>query len=328
MSYRDNSAPVRQADYVTLSLQAPARTVALLHQGAIQTPFILRDGNATFINGTIDYDNLESRPGDFGAAIVISDALNDAFDASPLPTAHFAMLRLEDVSVQTQALRLKAIVEYLASQGVPYGIGVIPDQLIKGQNLSTLKQDPELVSVLRFAQSNGATIILHGLHHSFNSPEDFEFWDQAHHRPLPQDSPAWMDAKISQGLQLERDAGLQPKMWETPHYSASRVDYGEVSKFFKTAWEERDPNGWLPWPLQRDAFGAQLLPENLGYVANDGSTTVADQLAIAKLLLMCRGCIAAGFLHPSTVPLEDVRQYVSGLRALGYHFADPKQFVQ
>ena len=327
-NYRGHAVEVWQSDYVKLAVAAPAEAVAEFTIGVQAAPYVVRDGSATFINGTIDYDRLEARPQTFGQAALIADVLNDALGAQPLSDEHFAMLRLEDVSVQTQATRLKAIVEYLAAQGVPYGIGLIPDQLIKGQTLSTLDQDPELVAVLTYAQTHGATIILHGLHHSFNSPEDFEFWDQLHRRPLAVDSAQWMDGKIAQGLKTERDLGLKPRMWETPHYSASSTDYGEVTKYFSVAWEDREPNGWLPWPLQRDVYGVTLLPENLGYVANDGSTTVDNQLAIAKELLICRGCIAAGFLHPATIPLEVFEKYVQGLRTLGYHFADPGEFVR
>ena len=328
VAYRGTSAGVRQADYVNLTLQAPARSIADIKLGATSVPYIVQDGNATFINGTLDYDRLEARPAAFGQAILVSDALNDALHAGPLPAGHFAMLRLEDVSVQTPALNLRSIVDYLNSEGIPYGVGVIPDQLVKGQTLRTLDEEPELVSALTFAQSHGGTIILHGLHHSFNSPEDFEFWDAVRRGPLPQDSAAWMDQKLTQGLQIEHANGLRPKMWETPHYSASDVDYTEVSRYLSAAWEQRRPNGWLPWPLQRDVYGATLLPENLGYVAVDGTTTVDDQLAIAKLLLACRGCIAAGFLHPSTVSVATVQRYVNGLRELGYTFTDPAEFLQ
>lgn len=327
-SYRGITVPVFQSDFVQVTTRPPAEVLATLEAGGQRIPYIVRDGNATFINGTIDYDHLEARPRAFGNAIVISDALGDALHANPIETRHVAMLRLEDVSVQTQALRLKEYAEYLDAEHVAYGIGVIPDQLIKGQPLSTLNEDPELVQVLGYAQTHGATIILHGLHHSFNSPEDFEFWDAVHKRPLPQDSAAWMDGRIAAGLNIEKNLGLNPRMWETPHYSASSTDYREVAKVFPAAWEQRDPNGWLPWVLQRDQFGSRLLPENLGYVANDGSTTVSDQLAIAKELLVCRGCIAAGFLHPATIPVSDLREYVSGMRALGYHFIDPGQFAQ
>ncbi|GAC1387847.1 MAG: hypothetical protein NVSMB31_00830 [Vulcanimicrobiaceae bacterium] len=327
VTYHGTTVPVKQADYVKLNVTTPATVVSTLSSGAEQGAYIVRDGAATFINGTIDFDELGSRPSAFGQSIVIADALNDALRAAPVADSRIAMLRLEDVSVQTPALRLKAIVDYLAAEHVPYGLGLIPDQLIRGQVLSTLSQDPELVTVLRFAQSHGGTIILHGLHHSFNSAEDFEFYDQQHHRPLAQDSRVWMDDRISQGLKIERSLGLEPRMWETPHYTASPLDYEEVQKYFHVAWEQRIPDGWLPWPLQRDAFGMTLLPEDLGYVAYDGSTTVQDQLAIAKLLLLCRGCVAAGFLHPSTVPLGDVQAYVTGLRGLGYHFADPGEFL-
>jgi hypothetical protein len=43
--------------------------------------------------------------------------------------------------------------------------------------------------------------------------------------------------------------------------------------------------------------------------------------------LVCQGCLAAGFIHPNTVAVEDVRKYVDGLRGLGYVFVDPAQAV-
>jgi hypothetical protein len=100
-----------------------------------------------------------------------------------------------------------------------------------------------------------------------------------------------------------------------------------VSEFFSSTWELRDPVNWLPWPLRRDEYGALVLPENLGYVSLDGRKTVADQLARARELLVCRSCLAAGYLHPSTVWIEDVQAYVEGLRRLGYVFVDPAQAV-
>jgi hypothetical protein len=121
---------------------------------------------------------------------------------------------------------------------------------------------------------------------------------------------------------------LTPQIWETPHYSASPIDYGVISEFFGAAWEIREPIGWLPWVLRRDQYRSLLLPENLGYVSLDGTNTVADQLVRAKELLVCQGCLAAGFLHPSTIWIEAVREYVNGLRELGYVFVDPAQAVR
>ena len=115
---------------------------------------------------------------------------------------------------------------------------------------------------------------------------------------------------------------------ETPHYAASPVDYGVVSELFGAAWEVREPIGWLPWVLRRDQYRTMLLPENLGYVSVDGTKTAADQLTRAKELLVCRSCLAAGFLHPSTIWIEAVREYVNGLRDLGYFFVDPAQALR
>jgi hypothetical protein len=38
--------------------------------------------------------------------------------------------------------------------------------------------------------------------------------------------------------------------------------------------------------------------------------------------------LAAGFLHPSTIWIEAVREYVDGLRDLGYVFVDPAQALR
>jgi uncharacterized protein YdaL len=220
-------------------------------------------------------------------------------------------------------------VRYLAAAHVPFGIGVIPDLRVKGKAISPLGDNRELLKVLRRVEQQGATTILHGLHHccSSDSAEGYEFWDVDHNAPLSLDSAAWMRSTVAEALADLTSLGLHPAMWETPHYSASPVDYQAVSEFFAASWELRRPIGWLPWALKRDRYGAMLLPENLGYISLDGTKTVTDQLERARELLVCQGCLAAGFIHPNTVPTEDVRKYVEGLRDLGYVFVDPAQAV-
>ena len=178
---------------------------------------------------------------------------------------------------------------------------------------------------LRWGQAHGATLILHGLHHCCSSQdaEGYEFWDADDNAPIANDSTNRMRAVIAEGLRDETSLGLQPVMWETPHYSASPTDYRVVSEFFSKAWELRRPVGWLPWVLRRDQYGEIILPENLGDVANDGTHTVSDQLARAHEMLVCGDCTAVGFIHPGMVPVRDVVAYVEGLRKLGYVFADP-----
>ena len=324
--YKERSFPCPLPDLLNFKIEAPARLVAdyaLPDKTAL--PYIVQDGDALFVNGEISFDSGEAAWR--GAMLTVCDAIAQFIAAQPLPGRPQAMLRLEDVSALTPYRQLDSIVQYLAATRVPYGIGVIPDLRLKGKTVRPLSDNGELLDILRRAEQHGATTVLHGLHHccSSDNVEGYEFWDADRNAPLSSDSAAWMRSNVSEGVADLTALGLHPHIWETPHYSASREDYEAVSEFFSVVWERRRPVGWLPWVLKRDQYGAMLLPDDLGYVSLDGKMTVADQLARAKELLVCQGCLAAGFIHPNTVPLADVRKYVEGLRELGYTFVDPGQ---
>ncbi|HXP94864.1 MAG TPA: DUF2334 domain-containing protein [Candidatus Binatia bacterium] len=314
--------------YTRFEVRAGARALGTIH-GEGTSAFAVLDGGAAFIAAPLGFGSEFRDPYRQGFLLAACDALRIALGAPAEPRV--ALLRFEDVSVEVPTPRMRAIVEYMAASNLPYGIGVIPNQLIKGVDLRTLGQDPELVETLRFAEAHGARIVLHGFHHSFNSPEDFEFWDAEHNRPLPEDSVAWMSRRLNAGLTIERSLGLHPVMWESPHYSASPLDYRVVASFFATSWERRRPVAFLPWPIDRDQYGSALLPENLGYIAvdrDDRTYTLQMQLARARAFTVCADCVPAAFLHPSTVELADIIDFVNGVEALGYRFVDPLALVE
>jgi hypothetical protein len=326
--YKRQTFPSALPDFLVFKVQEPARVIAEFALADHSTlPYIIQDGDALFVNGEIAFasDDVAWR----GAMLTVCDAIAQFLSARPLPMRPQAMLRLEDVSALTPARQLDGIVRYLSAAHVPYGIGVIPDVRIKGRAISPLGKNREMMDTLRRAERQGATTILHGLHHccSSDNAEGYEFWDHDHNAPLSFDSAAWMHSTVAEGLSDLTKIGLHPQIWETPHYSASPVDYGAVSEFFAVAWELRRPLGWLPWVLKRDQYGAMVLPDNLGYISLDGTKTVADQLVRAKELLVCQSCLAAGFIHPNTVATKEVRKYVEGLRDLGYEFVDPGQVL-
>jgi Uncharacterized protein conserved in bacteria (DUF2334) len=330
VSFKGQTFPVALHDFLAFNVRAPAVVMSNYNVSLpdrSNVPYIVQDGDALFVNGDISFDSNDVTRR--GAMLAVCDAITRFIGARPLPARPLAMLRLEDVSAATPAWRLESFVHYLARAHVPYGIGVIPELRVQGRVIGSLRDQHELLKTLRWAEGHGATIILHGLHHCCSSEdaEGYEFWDHDHNAPVPYDSPEWMHSQVAKGLADLNALGLHPQMWETPHYSASAVDYKVVSQLFGAAWELRRPIGWLPWALKRDQYGVMLLPEDLGYVSLDGTKTVADQLARAKELLVCQSCIAAGFLHPSTVPIGVLRQYVSGLQDLGYAFVDPAQAV-
>jgi hypothetical protein len=313
--------------YTRFSVGYGARSLGNI-AGDGTSPFAVVDGTATFVAAPLGFGSEFRDPYRQGFLLAACDVLRIALGAPATPRV--ALLRFEDVSVEVPTPRMRAIVEYMAANGLPYGIGVIPNQLIKGVDLRTLAQDPDLVEALRFGQAHGARIVLHGFHHSFNSPEDFEFWDNEHNQPLPEDSVAWMSRRLNAGLTIERSLGLHPVMWESPHYAASPLDYRVVAKFFTTSWERRRPVAFLPWPIDSDQYGSALLPENLGYISvdrNDGTYTLEMQLARARAFTVCADCVPAAFLHPATVQLADVIDFVNGLEALGYRFVDPLSLI-
>jgi hypothetical protein len=324
ISYRGMTAPLHAADYLAMSARAPAKTLGeMVLPDHSRVPAIVVDHNAMFVNYALAF--LFSTDAN-GPMVEACDAIAAFLGAPPNPKP-LAMLRLEDVSSITPSGRMQAIVQYLADAHVPYGIGVIPDLRVQHGPGGALSQNPQLVSTLKWAQDHGATIILHGLHHccSAQDSEGYEFWDRDTNAPVANDSAAWMTSTIQEALNDERTLGLDPTMWETPHYSASPVDYSAIARVFPAAWELRRPLGWLPWPLQRDQYGTLILPENLGYVSLDGVFTVNDQLAKARTMLACRYCVVAGFLHPALLDVSTIRAYVDGLHAMGYAFVDPKQ---
>ena len=323
--YKGQTFPSALPDLLSFNARNRTRYADYALANNTALPYIVQDGDALFINGEISFNSSDVTWR--GAMLTVCDVITQFLSAQPLPARPQGMLRLEDVSALTPAPQLDSIVQYLAAAHVPYGIGVIPDVYIKGKTISPLSGKRELLNVLRRAENQGATTILHGLHHccSSDNAEGYEFWDHDNNAPLPSDSAAWMHSTVAEGLSDLTALGLHPQMWETPHYSASPVDYGAVSEFFAAAWELRRPIGWLPWVLKRDHYGTMIFPDNLGYISLDGKMTVADQLAKAKELLVCQSCLAAGFIHPNTVPVEEVRKYVDGLRELGYVFVDPGQ---
>ena len=330
LRYKGQSFPAGLPDFVAFEARRHAHILAnydITTPANSTLPYVVRDGHALFVNG--DFSFYPGGEALRGAMVTACDAISQFLGAKPLPKRPLAMLRLEDVSALTPPQRLDAIVRYLSAQHVPYGLALIPKVRVKGKVIPPLQENRELLNVLHWAQAHGATIILHGLNHCCSSvdAEGYEFWDADHRAPLADDSAEWMRATVREAEVAAIALGLHPLLWETPHYAASPVDYGVVSEFFDTAWELRAPVGWLPWVLRRDQYGAMLLPEDLGYVSLDGTKTVYDQLERAKELLVCRSCVAAGFLHPSTIPIDDVHKYVEGLRALGYSFVDPAQVV-
>jgi uncharacterized protein YdaL len=224
----------------------------------------------------------------------------------------------------------------------------------------TLSQNKAMADVVKYMQAHGGTLVMHGYTHQYSNvpnpytgvtDDDFEFYrttENADHTlnfqgPVPEDSAAWASGRILSSYREFSKAGVAaPQIFEFPHYMGSAVDYQAVGALFKTRWERSLYfGGYLtgsqvdyshvigqlfPWVV-RDAYGTTVLPENCGDYEPEPFYqfpvhTVADVLAAAKANAVIRDNVAGFYFH-TFWGLEPLKQMVSGMKALGYTFADP-----
>jgi len=199
-------------------------------------------------------------------------------DLAPDATAsHLALVRLEDVSPHSSPADLDAWSAYLKSQNVPFSIATIPQYLDpKGAynngvpQSESFSQEPAMVSALKTAVADGATLVQHGYTHQYSdvdnpftgvTGDDFEFYraqcattqsppytyvDPCTNAdyvietgPLPGDSQAWAYSRVLTGRLELTLAGLPaPTIWTTPHYAASAADYAGIDQVYSVRYEQ------------------------------------------------------------------------------------------
>ena len=222
-----------------------------------------------------------------------------------------ALVRIEDVGPDADPAELKAIADYLYSKNVPFSVAVIPFYVDpngyynNGIPVAThLYQAKGVVNALKYMQSKGGTLLMHGYTHQYSnianpysgvSGDDFEFYlahiNSANYvvfdTPPPVDSMSWAQGRITSGIKEFTKAGFfAPTVFVPPHYAASAIDYQVFRTQFAAMYQRGlFAYGWCPngacgtgtpdytriygefYPyLVRDIFGAVVAPEQLGNV--------------------------------------------------------------
>jgi uncharacterized protein YdaL len=220
-------------------------------------PWALRSGTLTYI-GEIPF----AYTGETDRVIAFDDLLYDALNPFA-QVRHRALVRLEDIGPSYDPAQLKAVADYLYSQGIPYGFGVSPvytDPLGSytggTPELSKLSdRNSEVASTVKYMQAHGGTLIMHGYTHQYSnvinpytavSGDDFEFYrvtENIDHSlnflgPVAEDSLRWATDRINSSFSEFKRAGISaPTIFEFPHYAGSAVDYQAVAQQFSTRWE-------------------------------------------------------------------------------------------
>src|SRR5262249_25849552 len=129
--------------------------------------------------------------------------------------------------------------------------------------------------------------------------------------PVPEDSAAWVHERLNASANEFTVAGLNPVAWETPHYTASALDYAIFATNFPLTIQRvlySDAAGhsagqFFPYTIETDVYGQRIIPENLGNVSPVGSLLYpprlpSDIIRAARKNLVIRDGWASAFFHP------------------------------
>lgn len=355
LRYKDAALPVDPGGSVTrVSIGTPARAAVLasaVHADGSTLPWAVRSGALTYLaeNPLLAGSHVEGRN------LTFADLLAGVLNPSAA-TRHRALVRLEDVNPTTDPAQLRAIVDYLSGQKVPFSVGVYTvfrdPAGVGGQGDLTvrLSDRPELIAALADAVQRGGALVLHGYTHQYgtkSNPSDGRSGDDAEFYlchldaqqqlrldgPVAEDSAAWALGRFDQSLAALHAAALpRPQMIEFPHYMASAADYAAAAQRFSFRYErslyfpgllsghpiDSTQPGWQFFPYAvRDVYGTEVIPENLDYVRPDGD--VAGMLATARQQLVVRDGVASFFYHPF-LGVGSLPKLIDGLRSMGYTF--------
>lgn len=217
-------------------------------------PYIVKGGNLWYVADIpFSYISEEDR------YLVFCDVLHDMLGINHSESLR-ALVRIEDVNPTSDPQELRAIADYLYSQGVPFAVSVVPfytDPLgyySEGVPESLLLSRARgVTAALRYMVSKGGVIVLHGYSHQYDSianpysgvsTDDFEFYrvtrgvdgSLTYEGPVPEDSRTWVQGRINKGIRELKRAGLSTQIFEAPHYAASALDYSVFATNFAATY--------------------------------------------------------------------------------------------
>jgi adsorption protein B len=313
-----------------------------------KTPYVLKKNNFYYVaDRGFSYIHEADR------YLIIADLLFD-FLAQPAQAGpHQALVRLEDVSANSDLPALQKTLKVLNKRKVPFGISLIPKFMSElapdgTRQVLTISDRPDFRAALNQAQSQGGTLLLHGFTHqvdgipncpALTSGLDYEFWDRCHGGPLSFDSEDFVRNRLNAAFDILKSNNLSVAAWVTPHYSASPLDYRIFAQVFNWTLQrviyvvDGDPNPdfsnsqFFPYTIYKDYYGQKVLPENLGYQGEGPAMAWAQRVVRnAKRNLVIRDSWASLFWHPylgaDPESLQALDYVLQNLQKQGYVFTD------
>lgn len=328
VTYRTVALPKTDPELNRVSILDSNKVQVLATAGSEDdsAPFVIRSGRFWYFTGPIFSYTVES-----DQSLVFADLLHDILGVDHA-TERRALVRVEDVSADSDPDDLRRVADLLAARHVPFQIALIPVFRDPGNHIElTLTDRPEVVEALHYMVARGGTIIMHGVTHQLHgvSGDDFEFWDRLTSRTTADGSLAALRPKLERGFEECFRAGLFPVVFETPHYAASQEHYRSLATVFSHCYDRRMVTDSeltqqsFPY-LSTDITGQRIIPENLGYIEAEkpDATQIIDA---AHRLLVVRDPIASVFFHPF-MPVRYLEEVLTALARDGYQFVSIKDF--
>jgi uncharacterized protein YdaL len=288
-------------DYSSLDSTKATVVASAVRSDGTTFPWAVRSGNLTYV-GEIPF----SYTSETDRVLIFDDLMFDAL-APATTQRHRALVRLEDIDPTSDPNQIKADVDYLSAQGIPFGFTVTPEYKDPTGYYNNgvpqdvhLKDSPALVDALRYALAHGGVMTGHGLTHQWDggvnpftgvTGDDAEFFreiENADHTidytgPVPEDSPSWAAGRFSAAAKEFKSVKLDnPTISLLPNYAGSPVDYRAEVAAFPVRWERSlyfggvlsggavdysHMTGQLFPYVVKDVYGSKVLPENLGDIS-------------------------------------------------------------
>ena len=241
-------------------------------------PYALRSGNRFYIADIpFSYAHESDR------YLVFSDLLFDIVDLPPRNKDKIALMRIEDVHPNVPIRNLNLLKNVFKDEGIPLHISLVPiyfDPLFRDDRepeeiFLPITSVPRFMNWIKDVQKDNGVFIWHGATHQYKdipnphsgiSTDDFEFWDAVNNKPLSDDSVNFVLDRLDLGSDYLKEVNIFPKIWLTPHYQASALDYHIFADVFD--WNIGRVIYFIdePTKLSRDP----KLLEQLKYGSKDG----------------------------------------------------------
>ncbi len=314
-------APVEITDESKVEVLATARG-----DSGVSKPYMVRSGSFWYV---ADSPFAFQEEGD--RYLAFCDVLHDFFGMAHQEERK-ALVRVEDVSIESDPDQLRELADYFYARHIPFQIGLIPIFKDPSEGSTIYLSDrPEFVRAVQYMVSKGGVVVMHGVFHQYRgrSADDYEFWDDVMNKPIQGDSSTLVEQRIHLGLAECFKNGIYPVTWETPHYMASTTDYRTIARYFSTSWDRMpalnnlDTDHFYPYPSV-DRFGRFIIPESLGFISlenpdPDALVTNADRLQVV------RDGVASFYFHPF-MDRTFLEKTLNGIERLGYRFMSIREY--